>query len=136
MTGAIDPYIERFLLDSIDTVPHLEALLLLFRSPEVEWTVEDLAARIYVNERQAHGILEDLTRRSLIARVEQAPAHSSTHSSTRYQYTAKSEAQTALLDKVAQAYRTQLVQVTRFIHSNASGSVRDFARAFRLKDND
>lgn len=132
MTGAIESHIERFLLDSIDTVPHLEALLLIFRSPQVAWTVEDLAARIYVNERQAHGILEDLARRTLIARVEQAPVHSS----TRYQYTAKSEAQTELLEEVARAYRTQLVQVTRFIHSNASGSVRDFARAFRLKDND
>jgi hypothetical protein len=128
MTEGIDPHIERFLLDSIDTVPHLEALLLIFRSPEVAWTVVEIAARIYVNERQASGILEDLTRRSLIARVEQVPA--------KYQYMAKSSAQTELLDKVAQAYRTQLVQVTRFIHSNASGSVRDFARAFRLKDND
>ncbi|MDY6945803.1 MAG: hypothetical protein SXG53_08805 [Pseudomonadota bacterium] len=132
MTERIDPHIERFLLDSIDTVPHLEALLLIFRSPEVAWTVEELAARIYVNERQAHGILEDLTRRSLIARVEQASAHSS----SRYQYIAKSQAQTELLENVVQAYRTQLVQVTRFIHSNASASVRDFARAFRLKDHD
>jgi hypothetical protein len=64
----------------------------------------------------------------LIARLELVPA--------QYQYLARSEAQTALLRQVAQSYRTQLVQVTRFIHSNASGSVRDFARAFRIKDND
>lgn len=128
MTGAIDPQVEQFLLDSIDTVPHLEALLLIFQSPAIVWTIADLAARIYVNEKQATGILEDLARRSLIARVEQAPAN--------YQYLARSQAQTELLHKVAQSYRTQLVQVTRFIHSNASGSVRDFARAFRLKDND
>lgn len=128
MTGAIDPQVEQFLLDSIDTVPHLEALLLVFQSPAIVWTVAELAARIYVNEKQATGILEDLTRRSLVARVEQVPA--------KYQYIDKSQAQTELLHKVAQSYRTQLVQVTRFIHSNASGSVRDFARAFRLKDND
>lgn len=128
MTGAIDPEVERFLLDSIDTVPHLEALLLIFQSPTIVWTVAELAARIYVNEKQASGILEDLTRRALIARVEQSPP--------KYQYSERSEAQTQLLHKVAQSYRTQLVQVTRFIHSNASASVRDFARAFRLKDND
>nr|WP_298718049.1 hypothetical protein [uncultured Steroidobacter sp.] len=126
--GAIDPAVEQFLLDSIDTVPHLEALLLLFQSPAIVWTVAELAARIYVNDRQASNILEDLTRRSLIARVEPAPA--------RYQYIARSPEQSALLEKVAQTYRTQLVQLTRFIHSNASGSVRDFARAFRLKDRD
>ena len=126
--GAIDPAVERFLLDSIDTVPHLEALLLLFKSPTTAWTDVELAARIYVNEKQASGILEDLTRRSLIARIEQHPA--------RYQYIPRSPAQSALLEQVAQSYRTQLVQLTRFIHSNASGSVRDFARAFRLKGKD
>lgn len=128
MTGAIDPDVERFLLDSIDTVPHLEALLLLFQAPALVWTVQELAARIYVNEKQAAAILEDLTRRSLITRLEQSPA--------TYQYVLRSDTQKTLLDKVALSYRTQLVQVTRFIHSNASGSVRDFARAFRLKDND
>ena len=128
MTGAIDPEVERFLLDSIDTVPHLEALLLIFQSPATVWTVAELAARIYVNDKQASGILDDLTRRSLIARVEQSPP--------KYQYNERSDTQTQLLHKVAQSYRTQLVQVTRFIHSNASASVRDFARAFRLKDND
>lgn len=126
--GAIDPAVEQFLLDSIDTVPHLEALLLLFQSPATVWTVAELAARIYVNEKQANAILEDLTRRSLIVRIEQSPA--------KYQYIERSAEQRASLERVAHSYRTQLVQVTRFIHSNASGSVRDFARAFRLKDND
>lgn len=128
MTGVIDPEIEQFLLDSIDTVPHLEALLLLFQSPAVVWTVAELAARIYVNEKQAAGILDDLTRRTLISRVEQSPP--------KYQYAPGSRQQRELIDKVARTYRTQLVQVTRFIHSNASASVRDFARAFRLKNND
>ena len=127
-SGAIPPAVERFLLDSIDTVPHLEALLLIFQSPATVWRVEDLAARIYVSDKQAAGILDDLTRRALIARVEQSPA--------KYQFVAPSPDKTQLLDQVAQSYRTQLVQVTRFIHSNASASVRDFARAFRLKDRD
>jgi DNA-binding MarR family transcriptional regulator len=127
--GAIDPAVEQFLLDSIDTVPHLEALLLLFQSPATVWTVVELAARIYVNDKQASAILEDLTRRSLIVRNDQTDA-------ATYQYVSRSPEQTALLEKVARSYRTQLVQLTRFIHSNASGSVRDFARAFRLKDKD
>jgi len=127
-SGAIPPAVERFLLDSIDTVPHLEALLLIFQSPATVWAVADLAARIYVSDKQAAAIADDLARRALIARVEQAPA--------KYQFVAQSPDKTQLLDQVAQSYRTQLVQVTRFIHSNASGSVRDFARAFRLKDRD
>lgn len=127
-SAAIPAAVERFILDSIDTVPHLEALLLIFQSPATAWGVQELAARIYVSDKQAAAILEDLTRRSVITRIEQSPA--------KYQFTGRSPEQTQLLDQVAQAYRTQLVQVTRFIHSNASASVRDFARAFRLKDHD
>jgi hypothetical protein len=127
-SGAIPTEVERFLLDSIDTIPHLEALLLIFQSPASAWTVQELAARIYVSEQDAGGILDDLTRRSIITRTEQSPAV--------YQFIARSPAQVALLEQVAYAYRTQLVPVTRFIHSKASRSVRDFARAFRLKDHD
>jgi hypothetical protein len=127
-SGAIAIEVERFLLDTIDTVPHLEALLLIFQSPATQWTVAELAARIYVSEKDAGDILDDLTRRGVITRVEQAPP--------AYQFVGRSAAQVELLGQVAYAYRTQLVPVTRFIHSKASRSVRDFARAFRLKDHD
>jgi DNA-binding MarR family transcriptional regulator len=127
-SGAIPNEVEQFLLAAIDTVPHLEALLLIFQNPAIVWSVAELAARIYVSDSQAAAVLDDLTRRQLIARVELAPP--------KYQFVARSTEQTELLDKVARAYRTQLVQVARFIHSKPSASVRDFARAFRLKDRD
>lgn len=126
ISGAIPNEVEQFLLAAIDTVPHLEALLLIFQNPATVWSVEALAARIYVSDNQATAVLDDLTRRQLITRVQEAPP--------KYQFIARSQAQTELLHKVAQAYRTQLVQVARFIHSKPSASVRDFARAFRLKD--
>jgi DNA-binding MarR family transcriptional regulator len=127
-SGAIPNEVEQFLLSAVDTVPHLEALLLIFQNPTAVWSVNDLAARIYVDATQAAAVLEDLTRRQLITRLDESPA--------RYQFFARSAEQTELLNKVAQAYRTQLVQVARFIHSKPSASVRDFARAFRLKDRD
>lgn len=127
-SGPIPTEVENFVLTVIDTVPHLEALLLLFQSPASSWTVQDLAARIYVSEKTAAAVLDDLARRTLIARVEQSPP--------TYRYISVSDEQTALLEKVVQAYRTHLVTLTRMIHSNASGSVRDFARAFKLKRED
>jgi hypothetical protein len=127
-SGAIPNEVEQFLLAAIDTVPHLEALLLIFQSPATVWTVEELAKRIYVSAPQAAFVLDDLTRRQLVTCVQQSPA--------KYQFIARSPEQTDLLHKVEQAYRTQLVQVARFIHSKPSASVRDFARAFRLKDRD
>lgn len=127
-SGAIANDVERFLLDSIDTIPHLEALLLIFQAPASSWAVDEVAARIYVTQKEAGAILEDLARRSLIARVEQVPA--------KYQFVGRSEAQTQFLQTVADTYRTQLVRVTRLVHSNASSQVRDFARAFLIKDGD
>jgi hypothetical protein len=123
--GPIPPDVEQFVLDAIDTVPHLEALLLVFQSPQTTWTAKDTAARIYVSERSAAMLLEDLARRSLIAREP--------HASVGYRFDGGSAERAALLEKMAQCYRTDLISLTRLIHSNASGSVRDFARAFKLK---
>lgn len=61
VSGAIPNEVEQFLLAAIDTVPHLEALLLIFQNPDTVWSVEDLAARIYVGSPQAAAVLEDLT---------------------------------------------------------------------------
>jgi len=38
-----------------------------------------------------------------------------------------------MLAEVAEAYRRNLVAITTFIHSKASTSVKEFARAFDLK---
>jgi hypothetical protein len=38
-----------------------------------------------------------------------------------------------LMEKVASTYRRHLSAVASFIHSKASRSVREFARAFELK---
>ncbi|MET0536235.1 MAG: hypothetical protein ABW171_18615 [Steroidobacter sp.] len=126
--GAIPNEVEQFLLAAIDTVPHLEALLLIFQNPATPWSVHDLAARIYVSDLHAGAVLDELARRQLIVTTQSNPP--------LYQFIARSHAETELLNKVAHAYRTQLVQVARLIHSKPSASVRDFARAFRLKDRD
>jgi len=38
-----------FVLDEIETVPHLEALLLLWNSRPQPWTIENLSKRLYVS---------------------------------------------------------------------------------------
>ena len=52
----------RFIFENIDTVPHLEALLLVWQNSADAWSAETLAARLYVSPAQARGILEDLRR--------------------------------------------------------------------------
>ena len=68
--------VDRFVLTEIDSVPHLEALLLLFNSRPKEWSVDEMGQSIYVRNEVAFKILESLVQRSLIAA---APRSSGTY---------------------------------------------------------
>ena len=56
----------QFLAERIDTVPQLEALLLLWENPQRLWSEEDLAARVYVSRQVAATILQALQRQQLV----------------------------------------------------------------------
>jgi DNA-binding MarR family transcriptional regulator len=59
---------DRFILEKIDSVPHLEALLLLWNSRPGKWPVGEIAKRLYIPEDRASRILQDLARQSLVFR--------------------------------------------------------------------
>ena len=114
----------RFLEDHIETVPHLETLLLMRQSLSVAWDAERIAARVYVTVENARSILDDLTRRGILNADE---------SGTRFVYSAGWEQAHPEMQALEHSYRTALVPVAQLIHAKAAGSLRDFARAFRLK---
>ena len=113
-----------FILEHVDTVPHLEALLLLWNSRPRVWDTTEMAARLFVNESGAHSILSDLTRHGLVIAQADTPV--------RYLYLSSPE-NDRLIEAVAYAYRTDLIRISTTIHSKASSGVREFARAFRFK---
>ena len=50
-----------FIYHNIDSVPHLEALVLLWNSRPVWWTCEELASRLYIpSDQVAHLLLREL----------------------------------------------------------------------------
>jgi DNA-binding FadR family transcriptional regulator len=115
----------QFLAERIDTVPQLEALLLLWESPQRLWSEEEVAARIYVSRAVATQILQALQRQQLVT----AEAAQTTH----YRYNPQWDPSGEVMPEVAAAYSKHLVQLATFIHSRASTAVREFARAFDLK---
>jgi hypothetical protein len=120
----------RFLDQYVDTVPHLEALLLLWHSAgSSAWSVEQLAARIYVAPPTAQGILEDLMRHGMV-RAHYDPQGSA----NSYALDPEWDARRQILGRVAHTYSRQLTRVATLIHSKGPRCVRDFARAFKLKD--
>ncbi len=115
----------RFVRDRIDSVPHLEALLLLWSSADQDWTDEEIAHRIYVSRDSARTLLQDLARHQLIAPQPGG--------AIRYRYDPRWDESGELMGQVAQTYRRQLIRVATLIHEKASPAVRDFARAFDFK---
>jgi DNA-binding IclR family transcriptional regulator len=117
--------VDRFILNEIDTVPHLEALLLLWRNRPRPWSVDEMAKGLFLAPGTTREILRDLMRRGLITSTsEEVPE--------TYHYEPGS-AIDSLVSLVDSTYRQELIRLSRLIHAKPSASVREFARAFRIK---
>jgi hypothetical protein len=121
--SSVDVY--EYILDKIDAVPHLEAIILLWNSRPVAWTPEELASRLYLSKEKTTEILNDLARRQLVQQIALSPS--------KYSYLPRNEEQDEWMYKVDVAYRRELVRISTMLHSKTSSSVRAFARAFRIK---
>lgn len=117
--------IDRFILNEIDSVPHMEALLILRSARPQALSFEEVAAKLYIPPETALSVLQDLARKNLT----QA---SNDGRSFAYEVAGRDE----LIAEVELTYRRELVRVANLIHSKASSAVRDFARAFRISKNE
>ena len=115
--------VDRFILDRVESVPHLEALLLVWRARPQAWSAEAMARRLWVKPEVAKGILADWERDGLLIRL-----------SGEEKYVCQPDTETErLLEAVNESYRREMIRISNIIHSNASTAIREFARAFRLK---
>jgi hypothetical protein len=119
----LDPY--QFIHEYIDSVPHLEAMILFWNSRPVGWTCDELASRLYTPPEQVNGIIRDLVRLQLVQEHAEPPE--------KFSYFPRSEEQNNLMRLVDDAYRRDLVRISTMLHSKASSPVREFARAFRFR---
>ena len=118
-----DPY--QFIHENIDSVPHLESLILLWNSRPVGWTEEELASRLYIPPEQVKAVLRDLIRVQIAQEIPGFPP--------KFSYYSRSKEQDELMHQVDSAYRRDLVRISTMLHSKASSAVREFAKAFRFK---
>lgn len=118
-----------FILTKIDSVPHMEALLLLYEQSGEHWTAELMASRLYVSTQRAGQILADLARRKLARQASET-------ASQEYVYSPDTDATAQVMVEVVFAYRRKLSAVTMLIHEKGLHSVQEFARAFKLRKGD
>lgn len=108
--------------ERIDSVPELEAILLLRDDPTRAWNAEEAGQRLYVSTNVASHVLGVLSERGFFVRA-----------GDRYRYQPESPRLGVVVDQLAIAYARQLVAVTQMIHSKPSQNLRDFVDAFRLR---
>jgi hypothetical protein len=114
--------LRRFVLTGIPSVPFLEALLLLRGDPGRAWLAADVAGRLYVRERDAQALLDRLCHSGMARRCGDHGKAVMYHPAT--------QALAELIDRLAELYARQLVQVTTLIHSTLDRKAQQFANAF------
>lgn len=124
MTKALSEAVRRFLVHCIPTVPHLETLLLLWRQPASRWSVEAIAARLYIAPAEARGLAADLAGLELLV-ADGDPPH--------YRSRREPDELVVLLDEVAEAHAHRLRDVTELIHASAQRQSEGLAAAFDWK---
>lgn len=116
--------LKQFIEQHIESVPQLEALLLLRREPQREWSAPDIAKELYIPEDAASSLLVDFARRGFAILM---PA-----SDARYTFRTKNTESDRLIDELASAYRDRRVAVISLIYSKPLNKVQTFADAFRF----
>jgi hypothetical protein len=117
--------VAQFIIDKIDSVAQMEALLLFRNEPDEAWTVQTLGRRLYVNENQTVEVINRLCAEGFLLVEESSPV--------RYRYEPASQDLRHQADRVCAIYTKHLVPVTNLIHSKPKTRVQEFADAFRLR---
>jgi len=113
--------VDDFILNEIDTVPHLEALLLLWNNRSQAWSFEAMADSLYLPTEATRLIIADLEKRGFVVLTD----------NRHFLY--RSTDRDRLVELVEKTYRREIVRISNMIHSKPAASLREFARAFRLK---
>lgn len=123
MTSELIPEnVQQFILSHIDSIAHMEALLLLRRNPEEYWDVLSVAHRLYIPEKDADALLTRLCANGFLVETD-----------GKFQYRCCSIDLEEMVALVADVYARHLILVTNLIHSKPLARIREFADAFKLR---
>lgn len=102
--------IRDFILKHIASVAQIEALLLIWSTPEKRWSVSKVAARVYTSEPETAQALEGLCSSGLLVRTDDTFGLST------------SEENVEMIGRLKEAYARHLIPVTDVIHGKSQGA--------------
>jgi hypothetical protein len=117
--------VAKFIIEKIDSVAQMEALLLLRENPQQWWDVATVAKRLYIDGEQAGKILAHMREEELLV--------TESSQSFAYRYQPGSVVLSDMVDRVAEIYSKHLVPITNLIHSKPKSRVQEFADAFKFR---
>jgi hypothetical protein len=124
MHGEFPAELQQFIEFYIESVPQLEALLLLRSDPLRRWQAADVAKSLYVPESAAASLLAEFVRRGF-AMLQPPP-------DPGYVYHSRDAEIDRLIDQLASAYHERRVAIVSLIYSKPLHRVQTFADAFRF----
>jgi len=122
----IPEHLQRFILRSIDSVSHLEAMLLVRYDPQREWDSKTMAQGLYISEKKAAELLSDLCAAGFAA-VKGSGEY-------LYHYSPRSSDLRDTINHLSQIYSTNLIEVTNLIHSKTGRQAQQFGDAFKWQN--
>jgi hypothetical protein len=117
--------VKQFILERIESVAYLEALLLIRSKPDALWSCEAVANRLYIDQKQTAELLARLDADGFVT--------SASEEDTVYRYQPATAHLQEMVDSLAEFYGKHLVPITNLIHSKPKNRVQEFADAFRLR---
>lgn len=112
--------IREFILKHIASVAQIEALILIWSSPEERWSVSQIAARIYTSETETAKALDGLCADGLLVCRDGVFGLSA------------SEENVEMIRRLQEAYARHLIPVTDVIHGKSRGP-HSTAETFQLR---
>jgi len=117
--------VNRFIHDNIESVEHLEVLLLLARTPERGWSASEVAETLYSHPASIRLRLARLLGQGLLGEIEEGC----------YKYAPRSTELHETVQRVSECYHERRVAVITLIASKPLDNVRAFSDAFRIRRN-
>jgi hypothetical protein len=117
----IPPDVREFILRNIDSIAHLEALLLLVQQPSIKWSAARVAEHLYIETDQAAEVLQHLCEAGLAGCNDAV-----------YWFNDAPAGQLEVVRRLAELYSNHLIPVTNLVHAKPSG-IRKFAAAFKFR---
>jgi hypothetical protein len=120
--------VQRFVLDKIESISQLEALLLLHRTSPRTWTAEQLSTELRIDPTWAAEQLPLLKDRGLLSSDPSRP--------DQYRFEPMNEAVGRSVAALAECYVQRRVALIAFLYSRPNDRLRALADAFKVRRED